>query len=64
MRNARSREAESGPDARRARRSDRSIAGGYVRIRTAEARQRRWSAIGFASKGNEDDAGEGDEGGK
>ena len=40
--------AESGPDARRARRSDRSIAGGYVRIRTAEAQQRRWSAIGGA----------------
>jgi hypothetical protein len=30
-----------GPDARRAKRSDRSIPGGYVRIRTAEARSRR-----------------------
>ena len=40
--------AESGPDARRARRPDRSIAGGYVRIRTAAARQRRWSAMGGA----------------
>ncbi len=45
-----SRAAESGPDARRARRSDRSVAGGYVRIRTAAARQRRWSAIGGARR--------------
>ncbi len=43
-----SRAAESGPDARRARRSDRSVAGGHMRIRTAAARQRRarrgWAA--------------------
>jgi hypothetical protein len=41
--------AESGPDARRARWPDRSTPGGYVRIRAAEARQRRWSAIGRAT---------------
>ena len=42
------RTAESGPDAGRARRSDRSPARGGLRIQTTEARQRRWSAIGAA----------------
>ncbi len=36
-----SRAAAVGPDARKARRPDRSVAGGYVRIRTAAARRRR-----------------------
>jgi hypothetical protein len=43
------RAAEIGPDARRASRSHRSIAGGYVRMRTGAAQRRRRSDIGGAS---------------
>jgi hypothetical protein len=42
--------AEIGPDARRARPPNRSVAGGYMRMRAAEVRHHRWSEICGASR--------------
>ena len=45
-----SRAAESGPDARRPRRTRRSVAGGHMSTRAAEGQRSRRSAIGGASR--------------